>query len=87
MYKQRHVYFVTSNDSVLIRPLGLKKYRQVKFESNEKRHKTLFTHRRVFVIYLQKLSFTCILDFTDKRSRIAFQVQHSHLLLLTISAI
>ena len=41
----------------------------------------------VFVIYLHKLPFTCILDFTDKKSWIPFQVQRSHLLLLTISVI
>ena len=40
-------------------------------------------HRHLFVIYLHKLPFKCILDFTDKKSWIAFQVQ----LLLTISAI
>ena len=40
-------------------------------------------HHRLFVIYLHKLPFKCILDFTGKKSWIAFQVQ----LLLTISAI
>ena len=62
---------------------AIEKYRQVKFESNEKPLETLFTYRHVFVIYLHKLPFPCILDVTDKKSWIAFRVQ----LLRTISAI
>ena len=42
----------------------------------------VYTPLRI-VIYLHKLPFKCILDFTDKKSWIAFQVQ----LLLIISAI
>ena len=44
-----------------------------KNKRNGKHLKTLFTHRRTLNIYLHKLRF--ILDFTDKKSRIAFQVQ------------
>ena len=55
VYKQQHVYFVTSNDSALIWPLGLKKYRQVhvKFESNKKRRET--------VVYLSFIYKSCLL--------------------------
>ena len=62
---------------------AIEKYRQVKFESNEKPLETLFTYRHVIVIYLLKLPFPSILDVTDKKSWIAFRVQ----LLRTISAI
>ena len=62
---------------------AIEKYRQVKFESNEKPFETLFTYRHVFVIYLHKLPFSSILDVTDKKSWIAFRVQ----LLRTISSI
>ena len=41
---------------------AIEKYRQVKFESNEKPLETLFTYRHVFVIYLHKLPFPSILD-------------------------
>ena len=45
-----------------------------------KSNKTLFTQRRVLNIYLHKLPF--ILDFKDKKSWIAFQVQLVNLQLL-----
>ena len=53
---------------------AIEKYRRVKFESNEKRHETLLTHRRVFNIYLHKLPFTCIMDFTDNKTPIVVPV-------------
>ena len=68
---------------------AIKKYQQVKLERQAEEQKQQeapwdFVHTRcVFNIYLHKLPFICILDYTDKKPWITFQVQ----LLLTTSAI
>ena len=46
---------------------------KLKNKSNEKHLETLFTHRRVLNINLHNVPV--ILDLTDKRTWIAFQVQ------------